>query len=413
MGRKEEKVKLAVCIPNYNRPKKLYRLLKGFADQIMEEDLTEQVEICISDDRSPESPDEVIEEIRHLYPDVRIVYRVNEKNMGMDYNFLQSVLISEGEYCWIVGNDDEPEEKAFRIILNYIADSCVDILVCPFHIYDDDGKVLMTIDPVEHQGNEALYFCTQNPEEYEKLLRSARDGNALFCFLSNVVFRRSDWVRHGDMFADKMNTIFIQMYMNLQTLREGALYAYIPDSFIKNHGDAQVNETFKREYDVLVGLSGVVDFFFEGELHDLLQERIVDSRINGRMWALPDDSPLKLPILNVKSVKNEYYRKYYVRPEWREEYFTGKDVMVYGAGNLGRSAMAELAAYPIKSLSLYDSDQKKQGQMLDGYKVGSPAQLKGRYGRDGGVVVPANNLSLVEIVDRVLQEGISEIAIIN
>lgn len=413
MGRKGIKVKLAVCIPNYNRPKKLYRLLKGLADQIMEENLSGQVEICISDDRSPDRPDDVVGEIRRLYPDVRIVYRVNEKNMGMDYNFLNSVMISKGEYCWIVGNDDEPEEKAFQIIMNYISDSSVDLLVCPFRIYDEDGKALMTIDPMENRENEVLYFHTEKSDEYEKLIRRAKDGNALFCFLSNVVFRRDDWIRHGDMFAGKMNTIFIQMYMNLQTLKEGALYAYIPDSFIKNHGDAQVNETFKREYDVFVGLSGVIDYFFEGTLHDLLQERIVDSRINGRMWEISEDSPLKIPILNVKSLKNEYYRKYFVRPEHREDYFAGKNVMVYGAGNLGRRAVAELSGYQVGSLSLYDSDEKKQGQQMEGYTIGNLVQLKEKYSEGDGLIVPANNLSLVEIVDRLLQEGMTDIAIIN
>ncbi|MCM1123836.1 MAG: glycosyltransferase [Eubacterium sp.] len=406
-------MKLSVCIPNYNRPEKLYRLLLGLADQIMEEKLNEQVEICISDDRSPESPHEVVAAVRHLYPDLRITYQINDKNRGMDYNFLQSVRISEGEYCWIVGNDDEPEEKAIRTILHYLADATVDILVCPFHIYDENGNVLLTINPMKNEKNEVLYFHTENPKEYMELLTRARDGNALFCFLSNVVFRRADWVRHGDMFSDKMNTIFIQMYMNLQTLKEGAVYVYIPKSFIKNHGDAQVNETFKREYDVLVGLSGVVDFFFEGSIHDLLQERIVDSRINGRMWALPDDSPLKIPILNVKSAKNDYYKKYYVRPEKRKEIFSGKDVMVYGAGNLGKRAAEELTGYQIKSLSVYDSDEKKQGQAMEGYRINGPTQLKEKYKECGGVVVPANNLALVEIVDMLLREGMTEIAIIN
>lgn len=45
-------MKLAVCIPNYNRPEKLDRLIRGLADQIMEENLGGQVEICISDDKS-------------------------------------------------------------------------------------------------------------------------------------------------------------------------------------------------------------------------------------------------------------------------------------------------------------------------------------------------------------------------
>lgn len=413
MDRKGTKVKLAVCIPNYNRPRQLYRLLEKLAGQITEERLSDQVEICISDDRSPESPEETVAQIREAYPNVQIVYYVNEKNMGMDYNFLQSVMISDAEYCWIVGNDDEPEEDAFQTILKYISDSSVDLLVCPFQIYDEDGNALMTIDPMENQKNEVLSFHTEKPNEYEKLLSKAKDGNALFCFLSNVVFRRSDWIRHGDMFANKMDTIFIQMYMNLQTLKDGAVYTYIPDSFIKNHGDAQVNKTFKREYDVLVGLSGVVDYFFEGNLHDLLQERIVDSRINGRMWALPDDSPLKIPILNVKSVKNEYYRKYFVRPEFRKDYFAGRNVMVYGAGNLGRKALAELSGYQPGSLSVYDSDERKQGCQIEGFRIGSLAQLKEKYAESDGLIVPANNLSLVEIIDRLLQEGMTDIAIIN
>lgn len=406
-------MKLAVCIPNYNRPNKLYRLLKGLAEQIIEENLTKQVEICISDDKSPESPEEVIEKIRASYPDVHIVYQRNEKNMGMDYNFLRSVMISDGEYCWIVGNDDESEADALVTILHYVADSTLNFLVCPFNIYDDNGKILQTIELLKDHTKEVLRFDTRDSEEYKKLLTYAKDGNALFCFLSNVVFRRDDWIRHGNMFEDKMNTIFIQMYMNLQTLMEGAVYLYVPNRFIKNHGDASVNETFKREYDVLVGLSGVVNFFFEGTLHAMLQERIVDSRINGRMWAIPDDSPLKTPILNIRSVKNKYYREYFVRPERRLEHFTGKNVMVYGAGNLGRKAVAELSGYSVESLSIYDSDKKKHGKILDGYMIGSLEQLKEKYNTGDGIIVPANNISLVEIVNRLLQEGMDNIAIIN
>ncbi len=412
MGRKETEMKLAVCIPNYNRPQELYRLLKGLADQIMEDGLSGQVELCINDDKSPENPDRVIEMIRKSYPQIQVTFQVNERNMGLDYNFLQCVMISGGEYCWIVGNDDEPEKGALKKILNYISDSAIDILVSPFSMYDECGNVLTTIEPVMTDSKQPVYFHTENPEEYEDLLRRSKDGNALTCFLSNVVFRRSRWVEHGNMFADKMNTIFIQIYMNLQTLKEGALYAYIPEKIIKQHGDDEVNATFKREYDVLVGLSGVIDFFFDGEMHELLQERIVDPRINGRMWSLPEDSPLKASILKIQSLKNSYYQKYFVRPEQRAAVFSGKNVMVYGAGNYGRKAIAELEGYTLGSLSLFDSDEKKWGQEVDGYKVGRLEELKEKYGQEDSLIVVANNRSLVEIVDKLIQDGMANIALI-
>lgn len=131
------------------------------------------------------------------------------------------------------------------------------------------------------------------------------------------------------------------------------------------------------------------------------------------MWALPDDSPLKRPILKVKSAKNDYYRKYFVRPECRKEYFAGKNVMVYGAGDLGHRALTELSGYEVKSLSIYDSDVKKQGKQMEGYRIGGPVQLKEKYNESDGLIVPANNLSLVEIIDRLLQVGMTDIAIIN
>lgn len=414
MGRKDIMMQLSVCIPNYNRPDKLYRLLRGLADQIAEERLADCVEICISDDRSPESPDRVLKDVRTLYPDVRITYHVNETNMGMDYNFLQSVRLADGEYCWIIGNDDEPEAGAIRTILKYISDSeeTIDVIVSPFHIYDEEGNVLHTIIPLMGEADEPLHFHTDNKEEYADLIDRSRDGNALFCFLSNVIFRKTRWMRHGNMFDEKMNTIFIQMYMNLQTLKEGAVYVYIPDKVIKNHGDEVINETFQREYDVLVGLSGVIDFFFEGREHDILQKRIVDSRINGRMWSLPDDSPLKKPILRISSKKNECYRKYYVRPEEREKYFDGRNVILYGAGNFGSKAMEELSQYHLKSLAIYDSDPRKWGRLFGEHRIKAMEGLLEEYTKNNSIVIVANNLALADIIEILVGMGINNIALI-
>ena len=405
--------KLAVCIPNYNRPEKLNELLNVLAQQILADDLDQEVEICINDDNSPESPDEIIKNIQIKYPEVKVEYHKNTENRGMDYNFLRCVMISSGEYCWIVGNDDELEPGALKTILYYINGGNIDILVSPFDVYDDKGIFLEHITPLRIERDEMMCFHTSSSSEYNDLIDRVQAGDALFCFLANVVFKKSRWIEHGSMFEDKMDTIFIQMYMNIQTLKEGAVYAYIPDKIIRNHADPSVNETYKREYDILVGLNGVVEYFFVGRQREKLQECIVDPRINGRMWGLPKDSVMRRTIANIGSVKNEYYKKYFVEPEDRRDRFKDRNIILYGAGNLGRQAAEELQRYAIKSLSIYDSNPTKWGTELAGYKVNKVESLAEEYQKNQSIVVAANNLALVEIVNMLLRKGLDNIAFIN
>lgn len=407
--------KLAICIPNYNRAKELNRLLKTVAEQIVSNKLHESVEVCVSDDCSTENIQNVIEEVRVHYPEVSLNFHANECNMGMDYNFLNCVQISDAEYCWIIGNDDLPEENGLRSVLRNLDDGHgeVDILVCPFDVYDANNRVLRSVYPLRNVGSECLSFNTINNNEYFNLLEKVNDGNALFCFLSNVVFKREAWIRHGDMFSGKMHSIFIQMYMNLQTVKEGAVYKYVPDKFIRNYSDDEVNATFKREYDVLIGLSGVVDYFFSGEIHRMLQERIVDGRINGRMWDIPDDSMQKQQILQIKSPKNKLYKKYFIASKGRKSFFDGKNVLVYGAGDFGKKAVVDLKNYNTNSIMVFDADVNKWGSTLVGHAIRPAKDLYSEYYSTECVVVVANNNALIEIVEMLRLHGVEKMAIIT
>lgn len=407
--------KLAVCIPNYNRTRELGRLLETVTEQIVSYELYENVEICVSDDCSTENIHSVIDEILIQYPEVDLKFHINEKNMGMDYNFLKCVQISDAEYCWIIGNDDLPAEGGLRMVLKHLDDEYekVDVLVCPFDVYDENDEVLRTVYPLKNAEQDCLFFHTADTEEYSDLLERVNDGNALCCFLSNVVFKKEAWVRHGNMFTGKMNTIFIQMYMNLQTLKEGAVYKYVPDKFIKNYTDDEVNATFKREYDVLVGLSGVVDYFFNGEVHRKLQKRIVDGRINGRMWDLPDDSIQKQPILQIDSPKTELYKKYFLSSDKRHSFFENKNVLVYGAGDFGEKALAEFKNYNIDSIMVFDADPNKWGRTLEGHVICPAKNLYSVYHSKECIVVVANNNALIEIVEMLRLNGVEKIVIIT
>lgn len=405
--------KLAICIPNYNRLEKLDRLLKTAAEQIDSCRLYDHVEICVSDDCSTENILSVVEGVLIQYPRLNLILHVNEQNMGMDYNFLNCVRMADAEFCWIIGNDDLPTENGLRSVIEYLAEEDIDILVCPFDVYDEDESILKSVYPIKDAEQYSFSFYTADEKEYSSLIERVNDGNALFCFLSNVIFKRESWIRHGDMFRDKMHTIFIQMYMNLQTLKEGAVYKYVPDKFIKNYVDNEVNATFKREYDVLVGLSGVVDYFFTGESHRKLQKCIVDERINGRMWNLPDDSIQKQSIMQINSPKSELYKKYFIPSGKRSLFFKSKCVLVYGAGTYGKKALMELKNYNTRSIMIFDADINKCGNKLEGYMIYPVKDLLPVYKSKDCIVVVANNKALIEIVEMLQLEKIEKIAIIT
>jgi glycosyltransferase involved in cell wall biosynthesis len=94
---------LSICIPNYNRPEELFRLLKT-----VDVSLPDKVEIVICEDRSPKRLEvrNKVEEFRS-HSSYRVNYIENEVNFGFDKNLRACLLNAKGEWIIYMGNDDE------------------------------------------------------------------------------------------------------------------------------------------------------------------------------------------------------------------------------------------------------------------------------------------------------------------
>lgn len=94
---------LSICIPAYNRPDKLYSLLKT-----IDAAGAEEVEVVVIEDVSPRRA-----EIRNAVisfqkeTPYKVVYRENEKNLGYDGNLNQLVRTAQGKWLVFMGDDDE------------------------------------------------------------------------------------------------------------------------------------------------------------------------------------------------------------------------------------------------------------------------------------------------------------------
>ncbi|MFG6367690.1 MAG: glycosyltransferase family 2 protein [Lachnospiraceae bacterium] len=403
---------LSICIPNYNRIDKLERLLREAASQITERDLTKQVQICVSDDYSLESPEQLIDSIRKEYQQIEFRFRRNKENRGMDYNFLNSVMMASSTYCWIIGNDDLPDTDSISKVITFIKSKPdTDIFLTPFDVYDDKNVVKMSIYPLE--GGKEIVFDTSILEQYSELLLSVRHNSGLFGFLSNVVFQRKNWEKYKECFQDKLNTIFIQMYMNIQTLKDGAIFRYIPDKIVKNYMDDKTNESIERICRILMGLDGVVEYFFDGIEKEHLKRIMVDAYISGKVWGLPNENVFKKKVLAISSPKNLLYKKYFVPVDIRKKFFQSKQVIIYGAGEYGHKVYEELMEYDATIIGIADSAESKKGLLFEHFEIMSIKEMVELYTKQDIYILVANHFYLGEMISTLQQNRIKNIGIIS
>lgn len=403
--------KLAIVIPNYERITELSRLLDEIAFQISNDNLQDEVEICVSDDCSKNDPLGVIEEIKDRYCGVELIYNRNNKNEGMDRNFLRAVMLSDSEYCWIIGNDDLLEKKILREVIDYInLHDDTDFIVTPFDVYSDDEEYRYSINPLSLETDRR--FNTSNGLERLEFIHSICHNSGIFAFLSNVIFRRSIWEERKEKFNNKIGCIFIQMYINIDKLLDNSVLYYWKKKIIKNHADDIVNNSPDRISRILVGLDGVVEYFFSGDEKAHMKKILTDAYISGLVWNLELNNEFKQSIENISSKKNELYKRYYIRTEDIGTRLRDKEVVIYGAGMYGRRALKMLDENHIRVVGVYDSNIAKSNTQFDRYTISYIDNAKNDISK-GLLFVVANHDHLDEMIKKLLNYKIKDIAIIT
>lgn len=93
--------KLSICIPTYNRAILLSNCLNSIVLNKNTSNL--DFEVCVSDNCSTDFTEQVVS---NAQKDLNIKYQKNSQNMGMTNNFLKVVEMAEGEFIWLIGDDD-------------------------------------------------------------------------------------------------------------------------------------------------------------------------------------------------------------------------------------------------------------------------------------------------------------------
>jgi len=93
---------LSICVPTFNRAATLRVMLEAVLPQVAA--LHGEVELCVSDNASPDETPDVVRAAQAVWP---LRYSRNEANLGPIRNFHRVTNeTATGEYAWILGDDD-------------------------------------------------------------------------------------------------------------------------------------------------------------------------------------------------------------------------------------------------------------------------------------------------------------------
>ena len=118
-----QKPKISVIIPTFNRPELLKKAIQSVLDQSFKD-----FEIIVVDDGLDERADVIVKEI----DDNRIIYVQHKKNMGVSVARNTAIKLTRGEFVTFLDDDDEyyPEKlnEQFQIMEKYL--NQIDFIFC-------------------------------------------------------------------------------------------------------------------------------------------------------------------------------------------------------------------------------------------------------------------------------------------
>lgn len=202
---------LTICIPTYNRRTELEVAIESLGKVF-----GHSAHLVVSDNCSNDGTVEYLASYATRSNFASFRYVVNERNVGVDSNFLNVVSLSATEYVVLFGSDDVPMENSANLIMEAINDE-VDIAIF--------GRRLTTRSMNRVVGDE-IFWSKPTREKwrldcetaYAKYFDSCTSIAGAFSFISSILFRKSLW-----KIDDKVCTFIGSYYVHVAALLRGML----------------------------------------------------------------------------------------------------------------------------------------------------------------------------------------------
>jgi len=221
----------SICIPTYNRAKYLQENIDLLLKEISKKRFNE-VELCVSDNASTDNTEEVVRKYIQSYPQIKITYKKNEKNLGGDWNFHHAMNMATGEYSLLLGDDDLLVENAIERITGLIENNDVfDVLLFNRIIVGVNTGVIKT-ESWLRDDIETKTFDFSVPIEEKYYYTLCRSLGGAFSFISAIVYK-TEAVTNIEFDESYIGTAYSFLHYILTYLKSGKKLLFFKDALIK------------------------------------------------------------------------------------------------------------------------------------------------------------------------------------
>ena len=206
---------ISVCIPQYNRSKYLLMVLESIRIQDHPE-----VEVIISDDCSTDDSLEVIPKyIAEVQPTTHVRYNYirQPKNLGYDGNLRAALDAGQGEYLFVLGNDDAlPDKDTLSRLARILGQlNFPDVAFTNFNAFGKPNEV--------QRRARITAVIGSGPEVALQTFRC-------FSFVGGLVMKRAAFKQHDTPKYD--GSVYVQIYLAARTIAAGGTLASISESMV-------------------------------------------------------------------------------------------------------------------------------------------------------------------------------------
>lgn len=208
---------LSICIPSYNRPSELKRLIESIDCKFTD------LEICICEDNAPKRL-EVREAVNSIETIYEVNYYENEKNLGYDANLRELISKAKGKWVIFMGDDD--------VFIPHELDKYIDFLKKS----EECGYILRSYKNKYKDGSEEAFIYYSGDRYFEKGMEAYLELFRKSTFISGYTFQR-DFVL--DTLTDRFDSsLLYQLYMVAElTLNYPSAYYSTPFTMAYEGGE--------------------------------------------------------------------------------------------------------------------------------------------------------------------------------
>lgn len=278
---------LSICIPTYNQPTKIRRLLESIIDQI-----TPEVEVVVRDDSTNDETKIIIDEFSIKIP----IRYIRGKKEGLDVAIIFLTHTAKGRYVWWIG-DDVIAPGAIAHICSVIKNN-PEISFIWINSGDiTNNKMIAVDDRTEH------FFKDKN-EVIETDI-------GLLGFITSTLFKKESAISGLSAAENYVGSAFVCMYIILHVLTQPGKFYFLGTPYILSDSKPAGEVRWYDQFQVFcINLFSIV-MAFEGKfsrqsirktlsrnLHYAIKAVIIE-RAQGLKTGFASSSPKVVPMMRL------------------------------------------------------------------------------------------------------------------